>query len=185
MNDNQADILLWNAFKGGDREAFDSLFRQYYPLLLQYGARICAEKEILEDCIQELFIETWQSKHATEVQSVKAYLLKSLKYKLYKQLKTRQASSYTGGNTEEDFQFVVSHDEFIIQQEDHARLNAKIIDAISQLPNRQREIVYLKIYQGLSYDEISEIMNINYQASRNLFYQSMKSMRSIWETNHH
>lgn len=48
-----------------------------------------------------------------------------------------------------------------------------------KLSDRQKEIVYLKIFKGLSYDEIAPIMNINYQASRNLFSQAIKSLRQL------
>lgn len=178
MNDNQADILCWNAFKEGDRTAFDHLFRRHYPFLLQYGLKITGNTELVDDCIQDLFIELWQSKANPPVQSVKAYLLKALKYKIYRQFKNAQplqsADSITGNGS-----FEISHDHFIITKEEERETSTKIITAINQLPNRQKEIVYLKIYQGLGYDEISEVMNINYQVARNLFYQSIKSLRQL------
>lgn len=176
MNDNPADILLWNAFKHGDRDAFDNLFRRYYPMLVMYGSRLCPDKDIVDDCIQDLFIELWQSKASSEVQSVKAYFLKALKYKLFRRLKSMRPAQ-TGNNTEETI--VLSHDQFLITREDELHTAKKIIDAINALPGRQKEIIYLRIYQDLNYDEISEVMNINYQVARNLFYQSIKSLRQI------
>ena len=175
MNDNRSDISLWNAFKEGDRNAFDNLFRRYYPMLIQYGLKLSANNTVVEDCIQDLFIELWQSKAGTQVQSVKAYLLKALKYKLFRQLKSVQSVQLADGSPENKFE--ISHDHFIITREDESDTAKKIIRAINQLPGRQKEIVYLKIYQGLGYEEISEVMNINYQAARNLFYQSVKSLR--------
>jgi RNA polymerase sigma-70 factor (ECF subfamily) len=53
------------------------------------------------------------------------------------------------------------------------------VQAIDQLSNRQKEIIYLKFYQNLSYEEVSEIMNINYQVARNLLHQAIKAMRKI------
>jgi RNA polymerase sigma factor (sigma-70 family) len=178
LNDNQTDIFWWNAFKEGDREAFDNLFRRYYPLLFQYGSKITANRELVDDCIQDLFIELWQSRANTTVQSVKAYFLKALKYKLFRQFRTMQASQTTE-LIPDNHSFEISHDHFIIHREEEMQTAKKMITAINQLPNRQKEIVYLKIYQGLSYEEISEVMNINYQAARNLFYQAVKSLRQI------
>ncbi len=54
-----------------------------------------------------------------------------------------------------------------------------MLDALGRLSNRQREIIYLKYYQNLSYEEVSEIMNINYQVARNLLYQAIKSLKSL------
>lgn len=175
MNDNRSDISLWNAFKEGDRDAFDNLFRRYYSMLIQYGLKLSDNNNTVEDCIQDLFIELWQSKAGTQVQSVKAYLLKALKYKLLKQLKSVQHAQLTDESPGNKFE--ISHDHFIINREDESGTAKKIIHAINELPARQKEIIYLKIYQSLSYEEISEVMNINYQAARNLFYQSVKSLR--------
>ncbi|HEX2627738.1 MAG TPA: sigma-70 family RNA polymerase sigma factor [Chitinophagaceae bacterium] len=177
MNDNNTDILWWNAFKDGDRQAFDNLFRRYYPVLLQYGMRITTDKELINDSIQDLFIELWQSRSSTSVQSVKAYLLKALKYKLFRQFRSNSTTQTTEGDIENHFE--LSHDQFIMAREDEAAMVKKMVAAINQLPNRQKEIIYLKIYQGLNYEELSEVMGINYQVARNLFYQSIKSLRQI------
>jgi RNA polymerase sigma factor (sigma-70 family) len=178
LNENQADIVWWNAFKEGDREAFDNLFRRFYPLLFLYGCKICPDKEIVDDCIQDLFIELWQSRAATSVKSVKAYFFKALKYKIYRHF--RQSQNMTAVNdSEENGFFEISHDHFIVHREEEKQTAQQIIQAINKLPGRQKEIVYLKIYQSLSYEEISEVMGINYQVARNLFYQAIKSLRQL------
>ena len=178
MNDNQADIVWWNAFKDGDREAFEHLFRKYYPILTQYGSKVCSDPDLLEDTIQDLFVELWQSRSANPVQSIKAYFFKSLKYKLFRQFKNVRNSKQ--GQSLEGDSFTISHDHFLVQKEDEMMEARRVSDAINQLPARQKEIVYLKIYQGMSYEEVSEVMNINYQVARNLFYQSIKSLRSVF-----
>ncbi len=179
MRDNDIDIVLWAAFKKGDREAFGHLFRGYYGLLVQYGSRFCPDDHLLEDCIQELFIELWQSRSDTAIQSLKAYLLKALKYKLLRQLK-KGTLTKASIHFHDDLNFEVSHDHFIVAEEEKGQVSRKMIDAINKLTNRQKEIIYLKIYQGLHYEEISEVMGINYQASRNLFHQSIKSLREFF-----
>ena len=178
MNDNRADKDIWTSFKQGDRNAFDELFRRFYPLLTLYGSRICGDRELLEDTIHDLFIEVWQSRSNSPIQSVKAYFLKALKYKLYKHFRKNVPSS-DARELDEGVGFVISHDHFIAEQESQAEINRTITEAVNRLPNRQKEIIYLKIYHGLRYEEISEVMNINYQVARNLFYQSIKSLRQV------
>ena len=178
MNDTRPDIDIWSSFKQGDKDAFDELFRRYYPMLTLYGSRICQDKEVLEDNIHDLFIELWQSNSTTEVQSVKAYFLKAIKYKLYKHFR-KTVPSANSGTVDEGIGFVVSHDHFIVEQEKQAETVRSITEAVNRLPNRQKEIIYLKIYHSLKYEEISEVMNINYQAARNLFSQSIKNLRGL------
>jgi RNA polymerase sigma-70 factor (ECF subfamily) len=169
------DIALWNAFKEGDRLAFTELFRRYYNVLMQYGNKLHGDPNLVEDCIQELFIELWQSRSRPEVQSVKAYLLRAVKYKIFRVHKKNIQTVAVA----EDMAFQLSHENFIMHREEDGERNKRLIEALSQLPNRQREIMYLKLYQQLSYEELSEVMQINYQAARNLFYQAIKSLRKL------
>ena len=89
-----SDIELWNRFAGGDKEAFSLLFRRFYPLLFQYGSKIVADDAVVEDAIQELFAELWQKPTQQPLQSVKAYLLQALKFKLYKTFRAKKTTLY-------------------------------------------------------------------------------------------
>jgi RNA polymerase sigma factor (sigma-70 family) len=170
------DIELWESFKNGDRESFRLLFRKYYPSLYLYGHKITQEKDLLEDCIQDLFAELWQSPSKTSVQSVKAYLFKALQYKLIKSLQKRSKLLLSGEDPEQTG-FEVSHDNLLILREDQKENGVKVKTAMGQLSKRQQEIVYLRFFQNLSYEEISDVMAINYQVARNLLYQSIKALR--------
>jgi RNA polymerase sigma factor (sigma-70 family) len=177
------DIALWESFKAGDRESFRQLFRKYYPPLYLYGYKITQDKELLEDCIQDLFAELWQSPSKTAVISVKAYLLKSLQYKIIKGLQKKSKTQLTGENPDGSG-FQISHENLIISREHQAENGEKVKSAMNTLTKRQQEIIYLRFFQNLSYEEISKVMDINYQVARNLLYQSIKAMRkSLMLTN--
>lgn len=174
---SESDIELWNAFVLGNREALGNLFKRYYSLLFQYGYKICPDRIVLEDSIQELFVELWQKKPEQKIQSVKAYLLQALKYKLYKSFRNKKTTAPVEEGSVEHFE--LSHENFLINKEASNEKTDKVLNAINQLPARQKEIIYLRIYKGLSYEEISEIMQINYQVVRNLFSQALKTFRKL------
>jgi RNA polymerase sigma factor (sigma-70 family) len=176
LNIANPDIVLWESFRNGDRTAFEALFRQHYEILFRYGNQFTADTELLEDTIQELFIELWQAKSKAPVMSVKGYLLKSLKYKLLKAFRQRGRIQQLPADT--DIFFEWSHDIFLITQQENAEKKQRVLEALGSLSNRQKEIIYLKYYQNLSYDEVSEIMNINYQVARNLLYQAIRSLKN-------
>jgi RNA polymerase sigma factor (sigma-70 family) len=175
LNTAKEDILLWESFRKGDREAFATLFRNNYELLFRYGGKFTSNSSQLEDSIQELFVELWQAKSRNAVVSVRAYLLKSLKYKL---LKTYRQSRITLSAGDNDGTFEFSHEHFLVAGEEEAERKRLVLQALEQLSDRQKEIIYLKFYQDLSYEEVSEIMSINYQAARNLLYQAIKSLKN-------
>lgn len=171
------DIELWNAATEGRQEALGELFRRYYSLLFQYGSKNCSDTALLEDTIQELFAELWQKGTNQSVQSVKAYLLQALKFKLYKTFRDHKRLHSFDEITNEPFQ--LSHDHFIVNNEDDTERMKKLVAALNQLPARQKEVIYLKIYKGLSYEEVGQIMEINYQVVRNLLCQALKSFRKL------
>jgi RNA polymerase sigma factor (sigma-70 family) len=174
LNTAKEDILLWESFRKGDRDAFAALFRNHYETLFRFGGKFTNDTPLLEDCIQELFIELWKATSQTPVVSVRSYLLKSLKYKLIRAYRKK-------GNTlplpDDGIPFEWSHETFLIAEQENAEKRQKVLKALEQLSHRQKEIIYLKYYQNLSYEEVGEIMNINYQVARNLLYQAMKSLK--------
>lgn len=171
------DIELWNRAADGSQDALGELFRRYYSLLVQYGSKICSDTALLEDTIQELFAEIWQKGPNQSVQSVKAYLLQALKFKLYKTFRDKKRMQSVEETGNEPFE--LGHEHFLVKNEENSEKMKKLVNALNQLPARQKEVIYLKIYKGLSYEEVSEIMEINYQVVRNLLCQALKSFRKL------
>ena len=146
-------------------------------MLFQYGHKILADTEVLEDAIQELFMELWQKRPAQPLLSVKAYLLQALKFKLYKSF--RHKSNLTTTTKEEDYGFELSKETLLITKEEDEERIRKISIALGQLSPRQKEVIYLKIYKGLSYEEVGDVMQLNYQVVRNLLYTALKAFRKL------
>ena len=178
MRSNEYDIALWESFLKGDREAFGLLFKNNYPYLFQYGIKICPNQPLLEDTIQDLFMEIWRNRNAVPVLSVRAYLLKALKYKLLREL-SRNNSTTLQDNMAEEGAFELGHEAFLVSRQEDDERSKKVLRSLQQLSPRQKEIIYLKFYQNLSYEEVSVIMNINYQAARNLLYHAIKALKRV------
>ena len=177
MINSYSDIELWESYKQGNAESFGQLFRTYYQPLLQFGSKFCSDPVMIEDNIQELFAELWNNKSQTVVQSVKAYLFKALKYKLFRAMQKKAGLALTVINEETGFEF--SHETQLIKRQETEEKTIAVTAAMQQLSNRQKEIIYLKYFQEMSYEEVSEVMGINYQVARNLLYQSVKALRKI------
>ena len=178
INDNERDKILWNQFKNGDDDSFTAVFKKYYSFIFNYGCRITDDHSLVEDCIQELFLDMWRTKGKADIVSVKAYIFKAFKFKLVKVIaKNNRVKLLPAGDYENSFE--ISHENFLINKEQNAVLNKKMAEALLQLSPRQKEIIYLKFYLNLNYDEVSDVMQINYQASRNLIYQAIKMLKKI------
>jgi RNA polymerase sigma-70 factor (ECF subfamily) len=181
--DHSSDITLWNQFLQHDEQAFGALFSRHYEALIQFGSKICRDDFLLEDAIQELFAELWQQKKQQTVISVKAYLLKALKYKLLR--KMQKQNKFVWQEDIHTYGFEWSYENSLILREETAEQKRLLESALAQLTDRQKEIIYLRFFQNMSYEEVSDILQINYQAARNLLYQSIKKLRQgfpMWIT---
>ena len=176
MDPRENDIMLWQSFLQDDASALGVLFKKYYPQLYQYGNKLSKERGLLEDGIQELFIDLWKNRNPVPSVSVKAYLIKALKFKLMKEIGRNNHQSL---DQLHDHLFEIPHEAFIVAMQEQKAMSDQLVKALQQLSGRQREVIYLKFYQELNYDEVSEIMNINYQATRNLLCQALKALRKI------
>ena len=178
INDNERDAILWNQFKNGNNDSFTAIFTNYYSGLFTYGSKITQDHHLVEDCIQELFLDMWRTRGKADIISLKAYIFKAFKFKLIKLIaKSNKVKIFVADNYENSFD--LSHENFLITSEQNAAVKEKLQFAISGLSPRQKEIIYLKFYLNLSYEEVSDIMGINYQASRNLIYQAIKVLKKI------
>jgi RNA polymerase sigma factor (sigma-70 family) len=177
MGERENDLIVWERFRQGQKEALAELFCKYFPDLFKYGCKFSIDSEAIKDTIQELFLDLWHQKAPPPVSSIKAYLIKAMKYKILKIVD--KAKRITSFDNQSNASFEVSHESFVISNEEDKKRIIQLIAALQKLPNRQREIIYLKYYLNLGYEEICDIMNIQYQVARNQISQAIKTLKQI------
>ncbi|MDE3145679.1 MAG: sigma-70 family RNA polymerase sigma factor, partial [Bacteroidota bacterium] len=177
MNKAQDDMTLWQGARNGDKNSFEQLFKYYYRFLIHYGLKHTDNENLLEDCAQELFLELWEKAPQTHIQSFRGYLFQSFRFKLYRHLERSRKYDSLQKNTDDDSDFTLSKEDFIISDEEDSEKIDILKKSLEKLSKRQQEIIYLRFYQNLDYNDICEIMGISYQVSRNLLYQSIKALK--------
>lgn len=172
---------LWQDYRAGDSTALAQLMQAHYTGLFHLGTRLCADQELVKDCIQELFLSLWQI-HATinEVENVRAYLLKSLKTKILREL-SKKHYHFLDITEEYDFEVTFSADMRMIEDEHEVYQLKQLEKVLGELPQRQQELIYLRFYQNLSYDQIADTMQIGRQSLYNLLQKALNSLRKDWQ----
>ena len=169
----QSDETIWYVFKNGDKQAYATLYQRYFKMLIEYGLRIVEDRELVKDCIQDLFIELWKSKESlSEPKSVKAYLLSSIQRKLIRQL-GRIRSKENKISLMISPAIVFCREDQIIEDQACLEQCHTINKALSSLTKRQNQAIYLKFYTNLSYKEISAIMSISVDSTYNLISKAI------------
>ena len=180
-SDDNAALAQWVLLQNQDSVAFECLYKTYARLLHNYGYRLVADKELVKDTVQDLFVQLWNNaSKLPAVTSVKAYLIVALRRELLRRI-TRQRKFV---NQEAELAEASAEDQLI-----EAQAGEMISDGLSKfiekLPTRQREIIFLKYYSGLSTEEIASAMDLTSGSVYKLVYKaldSLKALTSDWKT---
>ena len=176
------DSILWDSFRDGNEAAYTELAKRYYRTLLHYGLRFTPNVQIAEDTLQDLLIHLWlHRENLNDTPSVKFYLLKSFRHRITKTLKPFSEELELTDHFEEHLQ-EFSSEEVIIQNENEAGLKNQVQGLMTQLPARQREVVYLRFFQGLKSEEIGNLLAIKPQSVSNILQRALSNLRDLWPT---
>lgn len=170
----------WKGLINGDREAFRRLYEKSVDELFRYAGRIIQDEALIEDGIQDLYIKLWEKRRRLPLDAhPKAYLYTSIRNNLIRTME-RHYNKYS--DVEVD-QMHLGKEESVekdwIEGENEQIRSGSLKKALQELPDRQRELIYLKYQAGLSYEEIEEVMGITNQSLRNLMNRAMKKLRKL------
>lgn len=175
------DSELWRLLTEGDEAAYSALFRKYYPTLLRYGKSLTAHENLVPDCVQEVFIEVWiYRKNLSAPSSVRAYLLSGVRKRIARRLERDHIFRNTGELKEVEFSMTFTALDEMISDEETRNQVYLLNKLLNQLPERQKEALYLRYHQGLDIDQIADLMQINTQSASNLLHRAIKHLRSVW-----
>lgn len=180
-SENKDDGQLWSDLKRSDELAFAILYRRYVSVLYSYGRKIVRNDEIVEDAIQDLFIDLWQMRERlSDVESARFYLFRSLRRKIHREYIKKNLPSKQWINTDEnDLPVTLSLEEDIIAAEIAQIEKSNIQDLLRQLPARQSEAIMLYYYEDFSFHQVAEILSINEQSARNLIQRGLIKLRRL------
>lgn len=170
------DATLWEEILQGSKQALEVVYTRYYDSLYRYGMCYYGDSNIIEDCIQDLFVSIFENKTLRSVEYVQAYLIKSLRNLILSQLQKTKSESL------DDYSFDIAVDDTMLSSLFHKddqdlRLGKKLILAYHSLSETQRHVIYLRFVRNLSYNEISDILNINVQSAMNLVSRTLAKLR--------
>ena len=178
--DNQDCMDIWGQIRTGSRPAFNKLFNAYIQILFDYGCKFTTDEQLVEDCIQELFVDLWRKRTQIQINhSIKHYLLLSLRRLLFRRLKSLRSRKQEPieGIEAEMFDLELSIEEHWIARQLVEIQKNKLAQAIQQLSTRQKEAIFLRYYQEMKYEEIAVMMAISVAAVYKLVSVGVKQLR--------
>lgn len=167
---------LLNRLKSDDETALKDIFYKYHAAVFQTIFRIVNESNTAEDLVQDLFFRFWEKRHQLDIQGeLGPYLRRMAVNEGLGYL--RKNKKYSIEDIEE--QYELSTDQSSDSLQLHNDLQEAVDKAMTHLPPKCRTVFTLSRFEGLSYREIGEQMNISIKTVENQMGKALKVMRSL------
>ena len=150
---HDSDTALIEAALNGDPESFTELCRLYYPAMVAIAHSILADRHLAEDAAQQAFANAVRKlPQLKKKKKFAAWLAAICRNAALDLAKKRQRSE------------IIDNVPATTEQTDNSDTVSEVRDAISRLSASHREIIYLRYYDGMTYDKISTVLGISEQA---------------------
>ena len=174
---------IWQNFIDGDDDALSSIYFEFFDMLLNFGMKYSSDRFLVEDCIQNLFVDLLKNRQTQKkVHNIRFYLIKALRNQIaYEQRKIKKIVPVDNPD-ETDFRISYSIENSLISNETDEMQSRFLKMVMEGLTARQKEALYLKFNCGFDYAQISELMQINIESVRTMVYRTLKSIKEIFDT---
>ena len=176
---NHSTDTLLASFQAGNMAAFSQLYNLHINVLFNYGLKLTIDKELLKDCIHDIFVKLYTKKDELgTIDNLRSYLFISLKNKLCDELRRRMYMSDTAVE-EVSISTPTDVEDDYMEEEQRKNEFSLVRRLLDQLSPRQREALTLYYIEEKKYEDSCEIMNMNYQYVRNLMHRGLTKLRSL------
>jgi len=159
----------------GDLPAFEELVKKYQRQVYGLACRMVSDSEEARDLAQQAFLQAFvHIKSFRRDAQFRTWLFRIAINQCYNFLKGRRKYGDPVDCDEVNLAGEGDSPEAeMITQDDRRRL----YEALAQLPTKQRAVITLKIEQGLSYQEISQVLGGTAGAARVNYCQALKTLK--------
>ncbi len=164
----------WEKMRAGSAEAMLVLYEYNYKDLLSYGIQLSNSMHTAKDAINDVFLHLWeQHPRLKPVTNVKAYLFACIRRKIFHPSysdKRLLLTDVTYENAEMSYEDIL----IAIQQSEETR--KKVQAAMKKLTDRQKELIHLRYYKNMDYQQIEQVTGISLKTAYNTVYNAVKTL---------
>jgi RNA polymerase sigma-70 factor (ECF subfamily) len=162
--------------RNGNSDALFSMMAHYYNDLFRYGIKFTADKELTKDIIGQFFLHIWDNRNKFyAAENVKSYLIVAFKRFMINYLKKISRQLQIPVNEQSLCEY--SYEEYMVASEEKEDLKQLLSAIIQTLPGRQKQLVQLRFYEQLSFEEISERTSLSVRTIYNKLHEALKRIR--------
>jgi RNA polymerase sigma-70 factor (ECF subfamily) len=159
-------------FQRGDESAFEELVRRHRERIYRAAWRVARDHADADDLAQESFLRAYRALHGFRGES--RFLTWMMRIVMNLALSHRAGRRPTVPLDEA--RHVGAAEGPGAGAGGHA-LRAEVRKVVRTLPPRQRQVLVLKVYEGMKFSEVAEVMEISVGTAKATFFQAVRGLR--------
>lgn len=190
MSSIDEDEALTAAALNGSAVAWEKLVRRYESRVYNQGLRLMGNSADAMDLVQEVFLGVYRNLHRFRGDAKFSSWVFRIAHNKAVDLNRRKrilAGALSSG-TEDDQDPMDAVPGDARSEPDNSLLqfeqNQNTMALLMQLPFEQRLIVELKVFQGLTFEEIAQMQDISENTAKTRFYTALRKLKTVSEENH-
>jgi len=178
--DNEQFAYWAYSIAAGDDRAFDELFRATYPLYAAYACRLLKDRDDATDLVQECFVSLWTMRHELDAdRSLKALLYRMIRNRALNRIRDRKREAVS---LEENPYIAMDYAESPDLPGEISDRSETLRHFIKRLPERQREALELSRFEGLTHQEVAEVMDVSARTVNNHIVAALQTLRDRFQS---
>ena len=172
---------LVRAAAGGDTEAFERLVRTYENKIYHLALRMCGSADEAADVAQEAFLAAWRGLPSFRGEAGFATWLYRLTSNAAIDYLRRQKKQRGDMSLDDEELGLDAVDSAPGPQEtaEGSELRAAVAEGLNQLSEGHRQVLVLREVQGLSYEEIASVLEVDMGTVKSRISRARSSLRKI------
>jgi len=176
----KSDKIIWDDFRRGENYALSHIYYQHIQILFRYGKKFSNDDGLIKDTIQDLFFDLIRTRTKLgETDNIKFYLFKSFRRKLVSNIKKTNLTFILTDEKLPEAKIEYSVEQKLIEKEELTQKEEIMRKALSKLSPRQREILFYRFTCDFEYNQICEIMQLNYDSARKQVFRALKALKEV------
>lgn len=183
--EHDADAALMLRVKHGDIEAFESLVQRYKQPVINFIFRTLPDAAESEDLAQVVFLQIYKSaQRYRDSAKFSTWMFTIARNVCLNELRRRSRHPADSldelqSNSESEWERQVPDGGQIMPSDLTLRseLEIKVEQAVRALPENQRTAILLFTWEGLSYDQIAEVLGCSLQATKSLIFRARETLK--------
>jgi len=180
------DVQLMLRFQKGDMDAFQQLFNKYSPSVVNFAFRFVGSRDRAEELAQEVFLQVyrWQDRYEPKAKFstwlfkiANNHCLNEVRKGEYKVIRESIDSQVDNEGEARDWDLPDTNprkgDEILAAKQ----VADRIQHILHRLPASQRSALMLSRWEGLSYQEVAEVLDTTEKAVKSLVFRATQSLR--------